>query len=794
MSNSTPEQPRPRPILVALATAGMIFLSVVHRHYRVGDWLFWEYAAMWALCAWWSLSCLAMGHLLLSRVLRIRMPLREHLLMAFATGVLTFATGVFIAGLFALLTPVFFFAWPMILLALGGPPLIRDLRRIAGRARLFSRMKDGPRFSWPRAATVAFGLAGATLLYLQILTPANVGYDSRWYHLGIAERYAFEGHIAPFAEGWFQGTLPQLATWLYTWAFLVPTDSHFFEIELAAHLEFTLFIATLAGIPVLVRWLTGRRGHRGSWAAVFLFPGLFLFDSNLNLNADHALAFWAVPIALAVRRLGNRDGIKAGVLLGIMLAGAVLTKLQAVYFLVGVGWLVAFDLWSCFRQPAGGTFRPPGAAPKPPRQALRKHLFALAAVALVALVLTSPHWLKNWAWYQNPLYPFMHETFGGEPWADGVQVRVANPIWQPSGTMPRKVAETLGAVFTFSFVPHDWTKFHGEVPVFGSLFTLMLLPLVFLRRTRRIWGLTGATLIGVFVWYWTYHQDRYLQALLPYMAAVSAATVILLWRTRSSSVRLATGLLIALQIVWGSDVPFFPTHSMAGGTPYGPTLNILSTGFRRAGAERHNTFSPLPSLRASLPADGTFLLHELRLQLGFRRRLVVDGWGRQGAIVYKTLGQPRAVHQQLRSLDVTGVVWMDTPRGYQRLSDDLVFYEYVRLHTDHRTQIGQTHISSLRDAPPPAGDRNRRVAVVGCRRILVLPWQDVDRDWGNVDFSGCEEPATTAEGFENAAAASGFIVMASGLRTLRTELVADGWAELFEWRGIVALAAAPVTP
>ncbi len=781
MSNAAPEQPRPRAILTALATGATIFLLVVHRHYPIGDWLFWEYAAMWMLCAWWAASCLAGGHLLLSRALRIRLPLPEHLLMAFATGVLTFATGVFAAGLLALLRPAFFFLWPMMLLALGGRPLVQDLRRIFGRARLVSRLRHGPVLSWPRAAAVVFGLAGVALLYLQILTPANVAWDARWYHLGVAEQYLAEGRIAPFPEGWFQGTLPQLATWLYTWALLVPAGSHFFEIELAAHLEFTLFIATLAGIPVLVRWLTRRRGHRGSWAAVFLFPGIFLYDSNLNLGADHVLAFWAVPIALAVPRLGHGNGVKGGVLLGVMLAGAVLTKYQAIYFLVGVGWLVAFGLRPWLR-------RPGQAAPELLRATLRQRLFTLAVVTLVALALTSPTWLKNWIWYQNPLYPFMHETFGGEPWAEGVQVGLHDSRWWPSGRMPQKLAETFGALFTFSFVPHDWPKFHGAVPVFGSLFTLMLLPLMWLRRTGRIWGLAVAVLAGVFVWYWTNHQDRYLQALLPQMAAVTAATIILLWRTRLATVRLATGLLIALQVVWGGDVPFFPTHAMIDGTPYGPSLEILSTGYRRAGAQRHDTFSPLPALEASLPAGETFLFHEQRARLGLRRRLVVDGWGRQGAIVYKTLEHPRAVHKKLRSLGVTGVVWTDTPRGYQRLTDDLVFYEYVRRHTDHRTRAGQAHVSSLRAEPPPVTGGSRRVAVAGCRQLLVLAWEEVDRGFRNAGFGGCEEPAT-AERLEDAAAQSSFILMDAGMRTLKTSLEADGWVELFESRGVVALAA-----
>ena len=106
------------------------------------------------------------------------------------------------------------------------------------------------------------------------------------------------------------------------------------------------------------------------------------------------------------------------------------------------------------------------------------------------------------------------------------------------------------------------------MPVFGSLFTLLSVCLPFLRRTRRLWALTGATLLAVAVWYWTHHQDRYLETLLPWMTAVTAGAMVLVWRGRPLSVSppraRARSLLVALQIVWGGDVYFIPGHAMIG--------------------------------------------------------------------------------------------------------------------------------------------------------------------------------------------------------------------------------------
>ena len=114
------------------------------------------------------------------------------------------------------------------------------------------------------------------------------------------------------------------AAWLYTWAFTLPGFDLAEHIVLSAHLEFFLFLATLAGIPLLVERLLPKSRVRGAWAATFLFPGIFLYDSSLGVAADHVLAFWAVPIALTAFRFVRAWTPSRGVLLGAMLAGAAL--------------------------------------------------------------------------------------------------------------------------------------------------------------------------------------------------------------------------------------------------------------------------------------------------------------------------------------------------------------------------------------------------------------------------------------------------------------------------------------
>ena len=80
------------------------------------------------------------------------------------------------------------------------------------------------------------------------------------------------------------------------------------------------------------------------------------------------------------------------------------------------------------------------------------------------------------------------------------------------------------------------------MPYFGSLFTLSILWLPFLRHAKRTWALFIATQLGVFAWFAFSHVERYLQLLIPWMACVVVAALVMAWRQG----RLARVPLLAL--------------------------------------------------------------------------------------------------------------------------------------------------------------------------------------------------------------------------------------------------------
>jgi hypothetical protein len=399
----------------------VVFVLVSNAYYPLREWACFVLLGHWLLTLLFSAACLSTG----LRVAKLFLPpppvLGERLTLGFALGVLVFALGVFLGGLFGLYGRIFFFLLPGLMIAVGARSGFRELRQASRHLRRF-----GARLIMPRgpveagaALLLVLGLIG---VYLLVMTPLNVGGDSYWYHLPIAEYYVAHGGIRRFTEGWYVGAYLQLASLLYTWAFQSP-GTLYHHIALSSHLEWALFLATLAGVGTLARRLLG--GTRVPYAAavVFLFPGLFLYDSSLITGADHVHAFWAPALGLALIRLGKRFEPREAVLAGLLTAGPLLTKYQGILLFTPVALLVLL-LWVRTRRA---------------RPAL--------LWALTLLLATSTHWLKNWIFYGDPFYPLLHAILPSHPFHPGADVLLASEYWNGQfilkGTFWENLLETV---------------------------------------------------------------------------------------------------------------------------------------------------------------------------------------------------------------------------------------------------------------------------------------------------------------------------------------------------------------
>lgn len=678
--------------MLALAGAIALFLVVVGGHDPPGHWLLFHYLRAGALAALFGLACLAAGHALLVRVLNRTLPIEEHVATAFALGVLLFFLSSFGLGLLGLYGLGLFVGAPGLLLLLGAADSVRTWRRL--RRRL-AQARCQFRLSASGALLVAFGALGLALVWFPILTPQNASYDARWYHLSIAQHYVAEGRIAAFREGWVIGALPQLASLIYAWALAAP-GSLFDRVETAAHIELVVFLFTLVGVAALARRVLGERSP-GAWCAIFLFPGIFCYDSGLVLGADHFAALWAAPIALLSLRYWEGPSRALALLLGAVIAGALDTKYTAVSLVPLPLAIVATRTALDFRRAGSRSLAP-------------LSLWVTGSVALF----TAPHWLKNLLFYGDPLFPLLRHWFPSQPWTPSAEAPFA--AWFSLNRPPlgwAGLGEMLRTLVTFSFSPHDYPQYHRDVPVFGSLFTLCTPLLLLLARNRRLDWVFAGTYLGLCAWFWLHAVDRYLQALLPWMAAGTAAVLALLWR-QGRWLRGLTAALVVAQVAWGADVPFIPAHQAAGTAIQKVVIDLLGRRYRPQAALV--AYPDWEAMGKALPPSAKVLVHEEMIHFGLDRATTLDAPGYQGALYWgeDDTASPAEIWRKLRAQGVTHLLWAtNLDHGTDSVAAGLSFFDFALHHTRRIGVYGGFSLSEL-PATPPAATPPAKVAYYPC--------------------------------------------------------------------------------
>jgi hypothetical protein len=682
----------------ARATAALLATLVAAAGYAVllgrvtppAEWLLFRVATFWAYAALFTAACLAAGRLVVDRALGRDSCGLEAAVASMAAGVVTFALGTFALGTFALgflhaFGAPFAILWPVAMLAAGG-------RRAVGwlRDEALAIAARPPRLTPLAAIVAAAGLGGVALVYLGALTPDAIGFDAAWFHLAVAADYARLGGVVPFPGDYMRG-VPHLASLLYTWALLLPgLGDEPSRWMMAQHLELLLFLWTLAGISAVTRFLLDEDA-RGAWAAFFLFPAIFVYDSNLSAAADHVLAFFAAPVFLVAMRAATSRALGPWALLGALAGGALLTKYQAVELLGGVGVVLAVR-WALAARAAR---RATGAR--------AASLVVGPAVAALALALvTAPHFAKNWVYYGNPVYPFAQEHFPGSwPTVPGgaflVEHLMKDPTARPRGSLGEIVLGSLGLVFTYSFAPHY--SFTKGTPSSGSIFTLGLPLLALVRGGRRIALGAAAACAALFVWAMTLRVDRHLQTFLPLLVATSAALLARAWELgRRARVGVAT--LVAVQVLGEGDAVVSSSRVRLASA-----LALLARSYD-AGDR-----APPPldyrrdyrELGASLPRDARLVLHNWRPNLGIDRDLVFDMPGQQGLLAYDEAVDPRALWTIWRSVGATHVVHRPGLRPAQTRQQEVLVADLVTRAARSRRAFGALELVELPDAPPAPG-------------------------------------------------------------------------------------------
>ena len=424
-----------------------------------------------------------------------------------------------------------------------------------------------------------------------------------------------------------------------------------------------------------------------AWLVIFLFPSIFVYDSNIGASADHYLAFFSAPLFLAAVGTARTLVPRWWILLAVIASGATLTKVQGAYIVVpAVGLVLAAFVRRLVAR--SGDVRVPGRI----QRLLVGPLVALGC----ALLLTAPHFLKNIVYHRNPLYPFAQGLFtGSTPSFRGAGVMFDNlfAIWHsrpPSAPLARLKFGLEGMV-AFSFAGNGYFR---NVPYIGSLFTLSLPMFPFVGGVRRLWPGVAMAVGSLTMWAFMYRVDRNVQIFLPLMAAATAALLVRGWELGKVA-RVGIVALVAVQATWGADLAF------SGQERIDVVPALIRSGINGQAKERFANYRrPYVELGRALPKNAVVLLHNTHQHLGIDRRLLLDWLGFQGLIDHRTFRSSLDIYRRFRELGVTHVVDVHNQHRAATMQEELLFGIFFSEYPPQRT-FGSLRLLTLPSTPPP---------------------------------------------------------------------------------------------
>jgi hypothetical protein len=701
-------------VFVLCVGSAVGFGLFLDRHWPVRNWLFFRLIAIYGWQILLTCACASIGHLVVTELLGMK-NLSRVATWAFSlpVGLVVFVWGMFVGGYLGLYGHVFAVALPLLMLAIGFRSTFRALRSLR---------------AWPmppRGFAFVVAVAGFIclfLMYLELISPDALNYDSAWSHLVVAQDYAREGRIVPFMADWNKN-VPHLASVVQTWGFIVPGEpiDHPTRWMMALHTEFTMFVWTLVTVAAAANWFVGST-VRSAWAGMFLFPGFFVYDANLGGSSDHFLALFAAPTLLAAVLAAECFERGPCGLLAIVAAGALMTKLQAIYLIAPIAVMLAGRwAWLVARSPAktGASYTRFGVT--------RGALLVLGFAAVIA----SPQFIENWVYFRNPVYPMMEHTFTKSrpsmpdmAWmADNL---FATWMWHPPAEIHARMWNAFRRIFMFPFEP---AFFYALPPNVGALHTL-LMPLVpVLPNARRVWVGLLISMGSLFVWAMTFNSDRNLQGFLPVLVVVVIAIIVRAWRLGGIG-RLGVALLVGFHTVWSADAFFSGSDRLQAGVSL-----IKSTWDGRALTRFDDYRRGYRDIGRALPKDALAVLHNYHVSLGINRRVLLDWVGFQGLIDYRTFKTPRDAYDRFAELGVTHVITVPGSRPSASKQEDVIFGSFQQYLT-HLKDAGGLSLYEMPKTPPPKQEP---------LRVLALGMGNYSDGIYTVDKMGVCEEASPAD-------------------------------------------------
>jgi hypothetical protein len=372
-----------------------------------------------------------------------------------------------------------------------------------------------------------------------------------------------------------------------------------------------------------------------------------------------------------------------------MAGGAFLTKVHALYLGVPIA---AFVLVSAARAVVASARGSENALA--PRTVLR----GLGLIGGTSLLLLAPYLVSHLVFFKNPVYPLLLVVFpGSQPAGPDAAFQFKNLLvdWRfhPPTVLSERLLEAMKLTFTFSFVPHY--SFVGNLPVFGSLFTLCLPLLFVVPNAGRLRVAALVALGALFTWAFTFWVDRNLQTFLPLLVAITAAVLVKTWDLGFAA-RIGVALLVLVQVAWASSLYFSGADRITG------SIALLRSAMDGKARERLREYRrPHVELGASLPKDAVVLLHSWHSMLGIDRTVLLDMAGFQGLIDYRPFRTPRELYERYRSLGVTHVVSVPGQSFAPSRQEEILFQAFAARHGGAKQRFAGLEVFPLPASAPP---------------------------------------------------------------------------------------------
>ncbi len=332
--------------------------------------------------------------------------LPETLLFGVSLGLGLLSLLSFAVGLLGLFTSFIAYGITLLLTVLVTPKLWLLMRQAQRWRRRVSLDEFHP------VSIIYLGVMGLLTLSLALLPPTD--FDGLFYHLTAPKIYIQTGQIVGgFDVPHF--SFPALMEMLFAWAMLLRGD-------IAAKLLHTIFVILLAGLlyQITTTFFTKKLAQPtllifasmplistlGSWAyndltlAFYQLASLYAFIKwrlNLNPQPNEAASSSSTKIVLPPWLIVS--GFCAGLAMGLKYTSFI-TPVLITFLIV---WASVYALRT--KQDALITN-------------YRLLIMPLLTFTISVFIIAAPWYLKNWAFTGNPVYPFLHDVFGGLLWDD----------------------------------------------------------------------------------------------------------------------------------------------------------------------------------------------------------------------------------------------------------------------------------------------------------------------------------------------------------------------------------------